>query len=186
MSLVKSMDSKFNDLKVAIRSGRGSWIIGQGVNALVVVYPPEEEKQYLARVRKDYGHEYIIDLSKLFLRFIDNIGMDALKKLYNDYRSTIDRVFISSEDSHVSLLDLIIEEIQKAIKEDKMPVLIRSGILYGTHIRNNTILEHETVSRLKKPLILFYPGVVKKDLQDKEEVYFLGIMKSSDYRGQFL
>ena len=38
-SLDKSLESKFNDLKLAINEDRGRLPTSQGVNALIMVYP---------------------------------------------------------------------------------------------------------------------------------------------------
>ena len=66
-SLDKSLESKFNDLKIAINQDKGKWPSAQGVNALIMVYPPKKERECLKRVKEDYGSEYIIDLSKIFI-----------------------------------------------------------------------------------------------------------------------
>ena len=87
-SLVKSLESKFNDLKIAINKDKGKWPSAQGVNALIVVYPPAEEKAYLKRAREDYGNEHIIDLAELFVEYIDKFGLKDFMNIYQNYRST--------------------------------------------------------------------------------------------------
>jgi len=183
-SLDKSLESKFNDLKLAINEDRGRLPTSQGVNALIMVYSPKEEKECLKRVKADYGDQYIIDLSKLFVNYIEEFGVDVFLEMYKNYRST--SVFYDDSDQQKDFLDLILREIKIAAENDKMPVLIRTGILYGTGIRNNVILESDEVAKMKKPLIVFYPGEVEKDIDGKERVYFLGTVKASDYRGQLL
>ncbi len=183
-SLDKSLESKFNDLKIAINQDKGKWPSAQGVNALIMVYSPEEEKECLKRVKEDYGSEYIIDLSKLFIEYIDKFGIDTFKEIYKNYRST--SVFNDDTSQDEDFLDLILNEIGEAFEQDKIPVLIRTGILYGTGIRNNDILESEVVSKCKKPLLIFYPGDIREDHSDNERVYFLGTVKASDYRGQLV
>jgi len=183
-SLVKSLESKFNDLKIAINKDKGKWPTAQGVNALIVVYPPAEEKAYLKRAREDYGSEYIIDLAELFVEYIDKFGLKDFMKIYQNYRST--SVFVDDSSDQEDLLDLILAEIEKAEAEGKKPVLLRTGILYGTGIRNNDILESEVVRKCKSPLIIFYPGTIKEDIREKERIYFLDAVKASDYRGHLI
>ena len=185
-SLDKSINSKFDELKRAIREEKGRWPSSQGVNALLVVYPPQEEQQYLQRTKDDYNSEYIIDLSQLFVDLINDYGLEKFKQMYRDFRSTPEQVFHDPASPEKDLFAMIIEEIKQAQKKDKMPILIRTGILYGTGIRNNNILESSELSQMKKPLILFYPGEIKEDVSEKERVYFLGTIKASDYRGQFI
>lgn len=183
-SLDKSLESKFNDLSLAINEERGKWPTAQGVNALIMVYPPKKEKDCFKRVKEEYSGEYIIDLSQLFIEYIDIFGIDTFKTIYRNYRST--SVFRDESPEENDFLDLILKEINNAVKSDKMPVIIRSGILYGTGIRNKDILESDVVRESKKPLLIFYPGEVKKDLNDNEKVYYLGVVKANDYRGQLI
>src|SRR6056297_1274153 len=144
----KSMKSKFDDLKIAIKEDRGKWPDAQGVNALIVVYPPQEEEDYLNRAKEEFNSEYIIDISELFIKYIDNYGgIENFKKIYKSYRST--SVFLNEDNNNKDFLDLILDEISKAVKEDKTPVIIRSGILYGTDIRNKNILESDVVGNSK-------------------------------------
>ena len=67
-----------------------------------------------------------------------------------------------------------------------MPIIIRSGILYGTGIRNKYILESDVVRKSKNPLLVFYPGEVREDINENEKVFFLNAMKANDYRGQLI
>ncbi|MFW6389690.1 MAG: hypothetical protein ACOCZT_01120 [Halanaerobiales bacterium] len=151
-----------------------------------MVYPPAQEKEYLTRVKKDYSEEYIINISRLFVDLVDSFGLEIFKEMYRNFRSTPDQVFADEDSPEDDLYSYILKEIKTAIKQNKMPVLIRTGILYGTGIRNKKILESEVVSQMKKPLIIFYPGSIKEDIEDKEVIYFLGEKKASDYRGQFI
>jgi len=80
-SLAKSLESKFNDLKLAINEDRGRLPTSQGVNALIMVYPPKEEKECLKRVKADYGDQYIIDLSKLFIDYIEEFELDVFLEM---------------------------------------------------------------------------------------------------------
>ncbi|MCF8000479.1 MAG: hypothetical protein K9K76_01280 [Halanaerobiales bacterium] len=183
-SLNKSLESKFNDLKLAINEERGKWPTAQGVNALIIVYSPEEEKKYFKRIEEEFSDEYIIDLSQLFIKYIDMFGLETFKTVYKNYRST--SAFINEGEEDKDFLDLILDEIEKALDSDKMPVIIRSGILYGTGIRNKDILESDIVNKTKKPLLIFYPGEVQKDINDNEKVFFVNAVKANDYRGQLI
>ena len=187
-SLNKSIESKFNELRQAIKTDRGKAITSQGVNAFLLVYPPEEEDTYLERAKKDFASEYIIDLSELFVELIDEWGFDNFKEAYKNYRSTLSAIFSNESSENPDLMNLIRREVKKARDNEQKPVLIRTGILYGTDIRNKVILEDDIIKELttKRPLIIFYPGKVEKDMNEKERVWFLGVQKASDYRGQLI
>lgn len=185
-SLTKSMEIKFNHLKQAIDKDQGKAISSQGVNAFLLVYPPEEEPAYLERAQKDYAGEYFIDLSELFVELVDEYGLDTFLNAYKEFRSTPSDFFADENSANLDFMDLIKREIAKARDNDKLPIMIRTGILHGTGIRNKPILEDDIIKTLKKPLVIFYPGEVKKDINEKERVWFLGVLKASDYRGQLI
>lgn len=56
-----------------------------------------------------------------------------------------------SDDPEIDLFDMIIGEIEKASQNDKIPILIRTGCLYGTGIENVNIMENKTVMNLPHP-----------------------------------
>jgi hypothetical protein len=57
------------------------------------------------------------------------------------------------------------------------PILIRSGVLYGTGIENLNLMEDKTVMGLDNPLVLFYPAKLEND-----NLYFLNFKLASKYR----
>ncbi|MGM0502931.1 MAG: hypothetical protein ACQERJ_10425 [Bacillota bacterium] len=186
-SLNKSIESKFNELRLSLKENRGKWISANGANALILVYPPKEEGKYLNRVKTDYEEEYIINLADLFVEFVDEHGINVLKEAFRNYRSTPESLFNNEDSAVIDLFDLIKQELKTAIEKEKIPVLIRTGILYGTHIENKFLLEKmDFINNYHNPLIILYPAEVKKDINDEEIIHFLGVKKASDYRGQLI
>jgi hypothetical protein len=82
------------------------------------------------------------------------------------------------EEEEGSLFCHIISSIREAIKAGKLPILIRTGALYGTGIDNVNIMQHPDVMRFDQPLIVFYPAVFKSE----SELDFLGVKPASKYR----
>lgn len=185
-SLNKDIKSKFNDLRTAIKEGRSRWIDSNGVNALVIVYPPEKEKEFLDRVYQDYGDQHIIDISELFTQLIDSYSLEVFRGALKDYKSTPETLFNNPKSEQQDLFKMIISEIEEAVNKDKIPILIRTGILHGTHIENTEILEADIINKSQKPLLVFYPAEVREDINEEERVYFLGVKKANDYRGQLI
>ena len=75
------------------------------------------------------------------------------------------------------LMDLIISAINDAYQKGKIPVLIRTGSLYGKGIENVNIMEHKTVMGLNNPLVILYPSKI-----ENENFYFLNFKLASKYR----
>src|SRR6056297_1285059 len=129
----KSMNSKFQDLRKAIKGDYAKSHTAQGSNAIIMVYPPQEEEKYISELKKAYPQEYYINISELFVKLIDKYGVNNFTESYEDYASTPERIFHSQEETQADLFKMIIEELKQAHKEDKIPIMIRTGVLYGTH-----------------------------------------------------
>ena len=97
---------------------------------------------FIAKAKELYADEAIfIDISKLLVEFIDQDGWEDFKAYYQDYKDTPSVIF-NTKSEEPDLFKLIIEAIKNATSEGKIPMLIRTGALYGTGIENVNIMEH--------------------------------------------
>lgn len=180
MSFLTDHKVKFDDLRVNLEIKNRDQLRrnANGGNSILFTYPPEEEALYIRKAAELMSaDEYrFIDISALFVAYIDREGMDEFVKYYKDFSVTPHLVFKSDGDD-MDLMKMIINEIIKAGNEDKIPVLIRTGALCSTGIENANIMEHKTVMTLKKPLVIFYPAKI----EDKN-LLFLNFKPASKYR----
>ena len=177
MPYIADHKQKFSDLNFNIENQDQLRRQANGGNSILFSYPPSEEHLYIAKARELYvDNAEFIDVSKLFVDFIDEDGWESFSDYYNDFKSTPHIVF-RSEDPSTDLFDLIILAIKKACENEKIPFLIRSGCLYGTGIENVNIMEHKEVMGLKHPLVIFYPSKISED-----NIYFLNFKPASKYR----
>jgi len=177
MSYTTDHKQKFTDLTYNIRNQDQLKKQANGGNSILFSYPPEEESLYIEKARELYSENAaFIDISKIFVQLIDKDGWDSFKDNYHDYKDTPHIIF-KSEDQGVDLFDLIINEIKEACKNDKIPILIRTGCLYGTGIENANIVEHQTVMNMSHPLVIFYPSKIEED-----NILFLNFKPTSKYR----
>ncbi len=177
MSFITDNKQKFDDLRFHIENQDQLRKQANGGNSILFSYPPDEEKLYIEKAMELYhGKAEFIDISKLLVKIIDNEGWDSFKELYEDLKNTSHLVF-RSDDSEIDLFDLIIEEIEIGCDKDKIPILVRTGCLYGTGIENVNIMEHKTVMTLRHPLVIFYPSRVEDD-----NLYFLNFKHANKYR----
>lgn len=179
MSLFKTIDQRFNDLRVILKnkSTESFRMDAQGGNTVIFTYPPKEEKEYLSRIKKDYPDAYFINIASLFIKFIDSIGYDDFIEAYNQYSSEPEKLFKSSSDPN-DFYNLILSEIKNAIKDNKMAIIIRTGALYGTGIENISIMEEKIVYQMKNPLVIMYPA----EISDENKLRFLNCRIASGYR----
>ncbi|MBK7967323.1 MAG: hypothetical protein IPK10_19955 [Bacteroidetes bacterium] len=78
---------------------------------------------------------------------------------YNLLQSATHEIFKApaSEESS-DLFKEIMANVQLALVDGKVPVLINTGSLYGTGIHNLHIMEHDIVMKASMPLIILYPA----------------------------
>lgn len=173
MKSERTIDQKFRELKFILenRDKHSIKMDAHGGHSVLFIYPPAEEIIYLERLRKEYPDENIIDIADLFVEYIDQFGFDEFTNAYIDYKSEPQKLF-------KDFLELIINKIEKAGKENKLPILIRTGILAGTGIENISIMDSQIVHNLPLPLIILYPATERGDKRLK----FLNYKLASDYR----
>ena len=161
MLLSKTIDQKFNDLRIILTNKDKDSIKmdAHGGNSILFIYPPREEELYLSRIKRDYPDAYFIDIAELFIKYIDIIGYDNFIEVYEEYRSEPEKLF-KSESSSQDFYKIILEEIKEAIKINKIAIIIRTGALFGTGIENISIMEESAVYQMNLPLIIMYPAVV--------------------------
>ena len=149
-----------------------------GGNSILFTYPPKDEHLYLEKIQEIYADTAtFIDVSKLLTNFIDHDGWDAFEQYYQDFAATPHKVFKSEDDTSSDLYSLIIEAICKACEDGRIPILIRTGCLYGTGIENVNIMEHAAVMALKHPLVICYPST-----HSDGNILFLSFKPASTYR----
>ena len=177
MSYITDHREKFDDLVFHLENQDQLRRKANGGNSILFSYPPDEEHLYLAKAKEIYSDTAsFIDISMLLVQFIDEDGWDSFKTYYEDFQNTPHKVFHSNDPS-IDLFDLIINEIEAACVQNKIPFLIRTGCLYGTGIENVNIMEHKQIMSLPHPLVIFYPSKIEDD-----NLYFLNFKLASKYR----
>lgn len=179
MSYTTEHKRKFDELKFSLDYKNRNQLRrkANGGNSILFSYPPEEEEKYINKAKEllDKKAEFI-DISKFFVELIDLDGWENFEQYYHDFKETPYKIFQSNDPSQ-DLFDIIISAIEKANEENKIPLLIRTGVLFGTGIENSNIMEHKVVMNLATPLVIFYPSKL-----EGETLYFLNFKPASKYR----
>ena len=150
-----------------------------GGNSILLVYPPEKECQYIASLKSILkGREYdIIDINELLIGFVDKYK-DDLPELFELLSGSIHQIFKAPDgEESPDLFKFILEKIHYAYSNNRIPVLIHSGALYGSGIDNIHLMENELVMKAKLPLIILYPASHEGD-----KLLFLNSRPASKYR----
>jgi hypothetical protein len=169
---------KFEDLQAQLRNVDQLRRQANGGNSIIFSYPPHEESLYIEKACEVFPQgAAFIDISRLFVDYIDSIGWEEFKNYYQGLQPTPHTLF-KSDDENTDLFDMIIKEISDAVEKKLLPILIRTGCLHGTGIKNLNIMEHRTVMNHPKPLVIFYPSRI-----EESNLYFLNFEPASKYRG---
>lgn len=179
MSFQTDYVEKFQNLEVALSPENRDQIrlSANGGNTVLFVYPPADEEAYIQEAQNRYPAADFIDIRQLLVNFIDDLGWKSFEAFYKAYKSQPELVFMDDGEED-KLFARIISRIRQAIGTGSIPVLIRTGALYGTGIDNINIMQHPDVMRFDQPLVVFYPAIIKSET----ELDFLGVKPASKYR----
>lgn len=181
MGYLDDHKAKFENLKINLdfRNRDQLRLKANGGNTIIFTFPPDEEYLYLQKLEeiKIETDFQLINMASLLVQFIDQDGWDDFESYYKDYQITPHIIFNSGNETP-DLMGMILEKIVEADRNDKIPVLIRTGALYGTGIDNINIMEQEAIMKLTHPLVVFYPAKFEYD-----NLYFLNFKIASKYRG---
>jgi hypothetical protein len=150
-----------------------------GGNSILLVCNPLEESKFVKSMQDmlDSQKYQIIDLDALLIQFVENNKNDLMEG-FELLQGSLDQLFkLPDNEEGEDFFKLIIKSITNCFQAHKVPVLIRSGALYGTGIDNIHIMEHPQVMKSKYPVVILYPAIRKNDT-----LLFLGHRPSSKYR----
>lgn len=150
-----------------------------GGNSILVVCPPSQEREFIDSFKANLETENfeIINLDQVLMDFVES-KKEELPMLFDLLRGSVHQVFKAPNgEDHEDLFKDIMAKIQSSISENKIPVLIRVGALYGTGIDNIHIMENPTVMHSSLPLIVLYPASM-----EGENLMFLSKRPASRYR----
>ena len=179
MLSLNEIHHKFSELRIILNRNDKAFIKmhAHGGNSILFTYPPQEEKAYLERVREEYPDACFIDIAALFVDYIDHVGYEDFVEIYEEYATEPEKLF-RSEMSNDDLYQRILKAIEQAGDARTIPILLRTGALYGTGIENINMMDSKVVHDLPLPLVIMYPATVGAD----NKLKFLNVKLASDYR----
>lgn len=173
MKSEKTIDQKFKDLRFILknRDKQSIKMDAHGGHSVLFIYPPQEETNYIKRIKEEYPKGEFINVAELLVDYVDQFGFDDFTAAYSEYESDPKKLFNE-------FIKTLIFRIENAGKENKLPILIRTGALSGTGIDNISIMDSQIVHRLPIPLVILYPATEAGD----KRLRFLNFKQASDYR----
>jgi hypothetical protein len=169
------------DTKRLVESNKRSEIRlnANGGNSILIVCDPKMEHEYINAINKilDSDTYQIIDLNNLLTEFVE-LNKSDLTELFELLKVSVHQIFKAPQGEESNdLFGLIIKKIADSFTNNKIPILINSGTLYGSGIDNIHIMESEIVMKSSLPLIVLYPAT-----HDIDNLLFLNKRPASKYR----
>ena len=150
-----------------------------GGNSILVVCEPQRELEYIQAIQSLMQPEKynIIDLTSILSNFVAQNRAD-IEAAFDLLQGSTQQVFKAPVgEEGTDLFGMILEAINQSQAANKFPVLINTGVLYGTGIGNIHIMESEQVMRAPLPLVILYPAT-----REQDTLLYLGKRHSSKYR----
>lgn len=169
-----------NEVKRLVESDKRSEIRlnANGGNSILVVCPPDMELEYIHAMENQMEEGYrIIRLDELLLNYIEEHKQE-IEDRFELLRGSVGQVFkIPAGEDGPDLFNQIIAAVAGCYQTGEIPVLINTGVLYGSDIENIHIMENDQVMKAAFPLIILYPATKEND-----KLMFLGVRPASRYR----
>ena len=146
-----------------------------GGRSILFVYPPVDEEKYIEEAKRRFtdGYEFI-DLRQSFVEFVDSKGLDKFKRQFKNMGT---EVFVSQNYTEGTFYSFLMKRIVDSAAKGVSPILIHTGVIYKMGFSNQNIMEDPDVMKFQKPLVFFYPAVIRN-----ETIYFLDQQPASKYR----
>lgn len=173
------------DVKRLVESDKRSEIRlkANGGNSILIVCDPIREFEYILAIKNlmEANSYCIIDLTKILTEFVES-NKEELEEYFILLEASTNQIFKSPESENTKdFFRLILLAISKSLSDNKIPVLINSGVLYGSGIDNIHIMENELIMNASLPLIILYPAT-----RDGDKLMFLSKRPASRYRCMIL
>jgi hypothetical protein len=181
MNISLNPEHSISQLKRIVDSEDHSYIQmnANGGNSLLLVCTPELEFQFIEKlIELMPNNKYkIIDINDLVISFVKD-HKDDLSDMFDLLRGSVHQIFKAPDgETRPDLFRHLLTAIEQSYNENRIPILVNSGALYGSGIDNIHLMEHKLVMESNIPLIILYPAS-----QEGERLMFLNSRPSSKYR----
>jgi hypothetical protein len=181
MSRSLNPEYTISQIKRIVESNKRSEIRlnANGGNAILLVCPPEQEFEFIEKLTELMPQETyrIIDINEILISFVETYKSD-LAEMFDLLKGSVHQIFKAPEgETGPDLFKHLLSAIKQTYSEQKTPILIHSGALYGSGIDNIHLMENELVMKSKLPLIILYPAT-----QEGDRLMFLNTRPASKYR----
>lgn len=149
-----------------------------GGNSILLVCKPTEEINFIKELNQlDITKYQIIDLNKVLIEFVEN-NKEDVEFYFEKLQSSLDRIFKNELESQPDLFHLILEKINQIYQDDKIPIIINTGVIYATHFDMLALMESNSIMNAVLPAVFLYPA----EYNQNDQLEYLNTRIASEYR----
>lgn len=149
-----------------------------GGNSILMVCKPSEEINFISELHQLEPSKYqIIDLNQVLVEFVENNKEDVAFYLEH-LQASLDRIFKNDLDAQPDLFHLIIDKLEQVFQDNKIPVIINTGVIYATHFDMLSLMESKTIMDAALPAVFLYPA----EYNQNNQLEYLNTRIASEYR----
>ena len=149
-----------------------------GGNSVLVTCKPSEEHSYIEEFQSLNQNTYkILGLNSVLVEFVEK-AKDDINFYLEKSSESIDQIFRNTITDEPDFFNLILDKIQDIHKENKVPVIINTGVIYAVHFDMLALMESKTIMDAKLPTVFLYPS----ELDHNNQLRFLNTRIASEYR----
>ncbi|MDM1526680.1 hypothetical protein HX091_12100 [Myroides odoratimimus] len=168
LELERLVSSKDSEIKLQANGG----------NSILLVCKPSEEINFINEIKQLEDSKYhIVDMNLLLVEFVEN-NKEDIEFYFEHLPSSLDRIFKNDLEGQQDFYHLILDKVNEAFSEHKIPVVINTGAIYATHFDMLSLMESKVIMNALLPAVFLYPA----EYNQNNQLEFLNKRIASEYR----
>ncbi|MDM1445877.1 hypothetical protein HX057_03845 [Myroides odoratimimus] len=168
IELERLVSSKDSEIKLQANGG----------NSVLLVCEPAKEITYITEINLLEKSKYqIIDLNQLLVEFVTN-NKEDIEFYFEHLPASLDRIFKNDLKDQQDFYHLILDKLNEAFLDKKIPVVINTGAIYATHFDMLSLMESKVIMNALLPAVFLYPA----EYNQNNQLEFLNKRIASEYR----
>ena len=168
LEINRLVNSKDSEIKLGANGG----------NAILATCRPAEEAAYIDEFINLSSTQYqMLDLNQVLVKFVET-NRENIEFYFQESSGSLDQIFRNTITSEPDFFHLLLDEISKVYDQNKVPVIVNTGVIYASHFDILAIMESKVIMNAKLPTVFLYPS--ERDING--QLRFLNSRIASEYR----
>lgn len=149
-----------------------------GGNSILMVCKPIEEQDFLNELNKlDTSKFELVDLNEVLVEFVEK-NKEDIEFYFKEWKASLDQIFKNDYEHNPDLFRLILDKIRIAYNQNRIPIIISTGVIYATHFDMLALMESKVIMEGVLPTVFLYPA----ENNQNNQLQYLNTRIASQYR----